>query len=144
MLSLANERLGSRRASAKLTQVDLLDPNWVNEFDLDYDTVVSTWALHDLGAIDAIRHVYRNSYRLILKGGILVNADFIKPMGSPFEFDPGRILIEEHLNLMTSIGFNPTSCVKEFEVNIENPESRNNYDCMIGVIQHVVQLILDD
>ena len=64
-----------------------------------------------------------------------MNADFIKPRDSSFEFEPGRILIEEHLNLMTSIGFNPTSCVKEFEVNIENLESHNNYACMIGVAQ---------
>ena len=101
----------------------------------------------DLGFIDAIRQVYRNSYHLISKGGVLVNADFIKPMGSPFEFEPGRILIEEHLNLMTSIGFNPTSCVKKFEVSIENPESHNNYACMIGAaqqVQHTTQLILDD
>jgi len=146
MLSLANEQLGSRRASAKLTQVDLLDPNWAKEFDQDYDAVVSTRVLHDLGPLMQSGR-YKNSSPLISKGGVLVNADFIKPMGSPFEFEPGRILIEEHLKLMTSIGFNPTSCVKKFEVSIENPESHNNYACMIGVaqqIQHTTQLILDD
>ena len=51
MLPLANERLGSRRASAKLTKADLLDPNWAKDFDQDYDAVVSTWALYDLGPL---------------------------------------------------------------------------------------------
>jgi len=63
----------------------------------------------------------------LLDGGILLNGDFVKPEELDCEYEAGRIKPSEHLELLAAAGFKSAICVKEFEKDITNPTTSNNY-----------------
>ncbi|MGI9548170.1 MAG: hypothetical protein ACR2MM_13080, partial [Flavobacteriaceae bacterium] len=89
--------------------------------------IVSTWALHDLFEKKNIVNVYKAAYEILPVGGLLLNGDFIKPEASNFEYEGGRIKPSEHLELLKIAGFLDPQCIEEFETDIENPTTANNY-----------------
>ncbi len=95
--------------------------------------MISTWALHDLGSQQAVADVYKRCYETLPPGGVLVNGDFIKPDGTTFEYEPGRIPISRHLDLLKDAGFSDPQCLTHLEPNIENPTSAQNYACLVAI-----------
>ena len=51
------------------------------------DAVVSTWALHDLGAPANVEQVYAGCAKALGGQGLLLNGDFIKPDGTAHEYE---------------------------------------------------------
>ncbi len=129
MRQLAAKRLESFKDRTTFTTANLTDDNWIKQVSQPPKVVVTTWALHDLFTQDNIHSVYRNTYQLLQNDGIFLNGDFIKPDNIKVEYEGGRLEIKTHLDLLQSVGFQSADCLKEFEKNIKNPTTANNYAC---------------
>ncbi len=130
MFDIATENIGDLMGRVTLTPADLLDPGWTKLLSTQPGAIISTWALHDLGREQAIAGVYAACHGALPSGGVLINGDFIKPDGTTFEYEPGRISIGRHLELLTAAGFEAPECLGRFETNIEEPTPANNYACL--------------
>ncbi len=130
MLEIAQERL--KRFSSRVTymQADLVEEAWEEKVSEPVHAIVSTWALHDLGSPKNINTVYERSNSALVKSGILINGDFIKPTDALQEFEGGRFYVAKHLELLASAGFSNARCLSLFEEEIENPTPAQNYACI--------------
>jgi SAM-dependent methyltransferase len=117
----------------RLTKADLADQSWPERLSRTPGAIVSTWALHDLGSQQAVSDVYTRCYETLPEGGVLVNGDFIKPLGTTFEYEAGRFEIDRHLELLRNAGFSNPSCLAHFEANIDDPKGFENYACIVAV-----------
>lgn len=129
MLQIAENRLSQYAGRVVFTRADLTKDNWTDKISQAPKAVVSTWALHDLFSAKNIEFVYLKTREILQPQGVFLNGDFIKPETSTFEYEGGRIKPSVHLNLLHSVGFQSAICVKEFEINIVNPTTANNYAC---------------
>ena len=77
--------------------------------------------------------MYARCFETLPKGGVLVNGDFIKPVGTTWSYEPGRFEIERHFELLRKAGFSDPKSLAEFEVNIESPTGAQNYACLVAV-----------
>ncbi len=127
MLEIARQRTSSHQHRIHLTQADLTQDTWTDQLGQTPDVVVSTWALHDLLSKHHIHQVYQSVYALLASGGVLLNGDFVKPEQSTLAYEGGRIKPSEHLDLLTSAGFTEVAKLQEFEKNVANPTTANNY-----------------
>lgn len=130
MLEIAQERL--QRFSSRVTymQADLAGEAWDEKVSEPVHAIISTWALHDLGSPKNINTVYERSYSALVKSGILINGDFIKPTGAIQEFERGRFHVAKHLELLANAGFSNARCLSLFEEEIGNPTPAQNYACI--------------
>jgi hypothetical protein len=71
--------------------------------------------------------------RAVDPGGVLVNGDFIKPVGTTFEYEPGRFPVARHLELLADAGFSDPQCLALFETNIEDTTAGQNYACLVAL-----------
>ena len=129
MLNIASKRLEKYGNRVVYTQADLTNTSWTERISQAPKAVVSTWALHDLFSSKNIEFVYRKTKSILQPNGVLLNGDFIKPEDSTFEYEGGRIKPSVHLNLLDEVGFHSAVCLKEFEKNVLNPTTANNYAC---------------
>lgn len=127
MLRIAARRTINTKNKISFIQADLINENWPDKLKKSPDIVVSTWTLHDLFNKDNIFNVYKSVIELLPKGGLLLNGDFIKPEESNHEYEGGRIRPSEHIKLLQLAGFSSVKCLKEFEKDVENPTTANNY-----------------
>lgn len=132
MFGIAKENIGDFMGRVTLTSADLLDPGWTKRLSKRPGAIISTWALHDLGSERAIANVYAACHRTLPDGGVLINGDFIKPDGTTFEYEPGRISIGRHRELLKTAGFQNPECLAHLEKNVENPTPANNYACLFA------------
>jgi len=133
MLNIAKERTKEFKNRISFLKADLVNEVWTKKIKQQPDIVVSTWALHDLFSDENIFNVYEAVYKILPKGGILLNGDFIKPEESTFEYEGGRIKPSQHIDLLNLAGFNFVQCLREFEKNIEKPTTANNYSCFKAI-----------
>lgn len=133
MLKIAAKRTAKHEKIINFTQADLINEIWTDKLKKNPDVVVSTWALHDLFNKNNIFNVYKSVYKILPKDGILLNGDFIKPEESNHEYEGGRIRPSEHIKLLRSAGFKTINCLEEFEKNLKNPTTANNYACFRAV-----------
>ena len=133
MLEIARERLRQHLPQVTYLNADLVDDSWEEGAFAPVDAIVSTWALHDLGSPENIKNVYQRSFDALVKGGFLLNGDFIKPVHAPQEFEGGRFYVSDHLELLAEVGFTNAKCLADFEVEIENPTPAQNYSCLKAV-----------
>lgn len=132
MRAMAAERLASHRSRIRLAHADLL-ADWTSAVRERPGAAVSTWSLHDLGSEDAIAKVYREARELLPVGGLLLNGDFVKPEETAFEYEPGRITVGRHLELLRAAGFRRADCLVYLEKEVDHPTSANNYACFEAV-----------
>ncbi len=128
MLHVANKRLRSFADRFLAVQADL-----TGEFTTSLDTnsvVVTCWSLHDLGSAAAIRHVYSRCRNIL--DGILINADFIRPVGTEYEYESGRIASEDHLEMLRQLNYENVQVIKSYEVDVGKPTAANNYTCLFA------------
>jgi cyclopropane fatty-acyl-phospholipid synthase-like methyltransferase len=130
MLEIAQDRLRQHSSRVFYTQADLVKHSWEKNIAKPVYAVISTWALHDLGSPENINRVYQRSYTALDSRGVLLNGDFIKPEEAKQEFEVGRLYINEHLELLNSVGFTNVSCLSLFEKEIEDPTPAQNYACI--------------
>jgi hypothetical protein len=130
---VARETLGALMHRMILTKANLMDQAWPARLSRAPGSIISTWALHDLGSQQAVADVYARCFQTLPKGGVLVNGDFIKPVGTSWEYEGGRFEIARHLELLSKAGFSDPKCLCHFEPNIENPGGAENYACMVAV-----------
>lgn len=133
MLELAAERLQPFRPRIKLTTGDLLRSEWLDRVQRPVGAIVSTWALHDLGAEERTAQVYADCYRLLEVGGVLVNGDFVKPEGTLHEYEPGRFSVARHLEVLAAAGFSECRCLGFWENELNAPTTAHNYACILAV-----------
>ncbi|MCH8183013.1 MAG: class I SAM-dependent methyltransferase [Proteobacteria bacterium] len=132
MFGIARKTIGDLMGRVTLTSADLLDPGWTERLSTQPGAIISTWALHDLGSEQAIANVYAACHGALPDGGVLINGDFIKPDGTAFEYEPGRISVGRHLELLKAAGFEHPECLALLETNIEEPTPANNYACLFA------------
>lgn len=130
---IAKETIGASLRRVTLTKADLMDQSWPQRLSRVPGTIISTWALHDLGSQQAVADVYARCYETLPEGGVLANGDFIKPVGTSFDYEPGRFDIGRHLELLRKAGFSAPVSLAHFEPNIVDPKSSENYACLVAV-----------
>lgn len=134
MLELAAARLAAHRSRLRFTQADLMGEDWGAKISRPVGAIISTWALHDLGSEAHTGQVYQTCHRLLAKGGILLNGDFVKPEGTPHDYEAGRFLVSRHLELLRDAGFRDAQCLVFLEPELENPTTAQNYACLKAVV----------
>jgi len=72
-------------------------------------------------------------HKILPKGGMLLNGDFIKPEESNYDYEGGRIKPSEHIKLLQSAGFKSVRCLDEFDKDVKNPTTANNYACFKAI-----------
>jgi SAM-dependent methyltransferase len=130
---VARKTIGTYMPRVKLTKADLMDQAWPHALSRQPGAIISTWALHDLSGQQAVADVYARCHEILPKGGILMNADFIKPDGTSWTYEAGRFEVDRHLELFRLAGFQEPASLALYEHNIENPTSAQNYACMMAV-----------
>lgn len=132
MLDLAAERLRPFGPRVTLTAGDLLQGDWTSLVQRPVGAIVSTWALHDLGAEAWTAKVYADCHRLLEGGGILLNGDFVKPEDTTHDYEPGRFTVPRHLELLSAAGFSGRQCLGYWEKELEAPTTAHNYACLLA------------
>ena len=127
MIEIAKARLSRFSDRVRFLQLDLLNENWIKQIDCPMQSIVSTWALHDLGSRNSISSVYKMSFKILKNNGVILNGDFVKPEETKFLYEAGRITVTEHLSMLESSGFSSPECLYFFEKELEQPNSANNY-----------------
>ncbi len=134
MLDIARQRLTPHLARVTYVQADLVKDDWWTNIPTPVDTIVSTWALHDLGSQENVEVVYKSCAQVLQDGGMLLNGDFIKPDKAVYEYEPGRFEIAKHIAMLRQVGFKSAECLGVLEEEIESPTAAQNYACFKGVI----------
>ncbi len=134
MLDIARQRLTPHLARVTYVQADLVKDDWWTNIPTPVDTIVSTWALHDLGSQENVEVVYKNCAQVLQDGGMLLNGDFIKPDKAVYEYEPGRFEIAKHIAMLRQVGFKSAECLVVLEEETESPTAAQNYACFKGVI----------
>lgn len=132
MLDLAAERLRPFGRRVTLTAGDLVQGDWTKRIQRPVGAIVSTWALHDLGAEERTAKVYADCYRLLERGGILMNGDFVKPEDTTHDYEPGRFTVPRHLELLAEAGFSRCQCLGFWEKELKAPTTAHNYACLLA------------
>ena len=132
MLDLAAERLRPFGGRVTLTAGDLVQGDWAKRVQHPVGAIVSTWALHDLGAEERTAKVYADCYRLLERGGILMNGDFVKPEDTTHDYEPGRFTVPRHLELLAEAGFSRCQCLGFWEKELKAPTTAHNYACLLA------------
>ncbi|MBI4913162.1 MAG: methyltransferase domain-containing protein [Acidobacteria bacterium] len=133
MLALAAGRLGCFGSRVTLTRADFTAPDWTRAAPGPVQAIVSTWALHDLGDPELTASVYAACRGLLPPGGLLVNGDFVKPEGTPHDFEAGRFPVARHLELLAAAGFGKAWCAGVWETEREKPTTAQNYACLAAL-----------
>ena len=133
MFDIARATVGEAMIRVTLTSADFMDQSWPAALSRQPGAMISTWALHDLGGQRAVADVYARCFETLPPGGVLVNGDFIKPVGATFDYEPGRFPVDRHLELLRDAGFADPQCLKLFETNIVDPTAGQNYACLVAV-----------
>ena len=133
MLQIAKKRLKKYHQKVHYTQADLTSNVWNRKLKQQPNIIVSTWALHDLLQESNIFSVYQMVNRILPANGLFLNGDFIKPEKSTVEYEGGRLKPSIHFDMLKRAGFRKTVCIGEFEVNVENPTTANNYSCFEAI-----------
>lgn len=131
MIQIAKRRLNGLSTKPTFIRADLTG-DWAVKVSKNYDAIVTTWALHDLGSRQNIHNLYLNAKKVLAPGGLLVNVDFIKPEGVDREYEHGRLSVSEHLQLLQQSGYIDICCAGNYEVDTLSPTSSNNYSCIVA------------
>ena len=130
MLDIAKERIERHLSRVQFVRLDLLQDSLEQLPVTPVQAVVSTWSLHDLGGSEAIRRVYDESQSIL--DGILVNGDFIDPEIEGVSYEPGRISVEQHLEMLSELGYQKVRCHALYDHDLDTPTPANNYACLIA------------
>jgi len=133
MFAIARPRLAEFEGRIVYAQADLTADDWTTRLSQTPGAIVSTWALHDLGAEAHIAAVYRQARAVLPSGGLLLNGDFVKPDESTFDYEPGRITPSRHEELLRAAGFRDVQRLAYLEKDVANPTPANNYACFAGL-----------
>jgi len=134
MLDIAKGRLRAYSDRVTYVQADLVKDDWWTGIPTSTKAIVSTWALHDLGSQERVEVVYRSCAQVLLKGGMLLNGDFIKPEKAMHEYEAGRFEIAKHLEMLRRVGFDYAECLVMLEEELESPTAAQNYACFKGTV----------
>ena len=130
---VARKTIGRSMPRVTLTKADLMDQTWPRSLARQPRAIISTWALHDLGSQQAIADVYARCHEVLPPGGVLLNGDFIKPVGTDWDYEPGRFEVARHLELLRQAGFRPPVSLAQYETNTDSPTAAQNYACLMAV-----------
>ena len=136
MLNIAKNNLKAYSTRISFQQVDLTKNNWADTLNGTYSAIVSTWALHDVSNKGSIQSVYELAKKMLSNGDILFNAHFIKPHRISREFEAGRLLISDQLNLLAAVGYSNVKYTKKFQINFNEPASHSNFASVKGMHNH--------
>ncbi|MCQ3972489.1 MAG: hypothetical protein DPW09_03465 [Anaerolineae bacterium] len=124
LLTFARTKLAPFSRRANLIQVDLNADDWLNYLPGEIHAVISLQSLHDLGNESNVNRVYGLARRLLVPGGLLLNADFVVPPGQDDPEQPGRRSIPRHLKLLQVQGFERVACTLEI----------GQFGCLVGFV----------
>lgn len=133
MLDIARQRLSQHSKRVTYVQADLVKDRWWRDMPVPVNAIVSTWALHDLGSQENVETVYRNCSQTLIKNGLLLNGDFIRPDNAVYEYEPGRFEIARHIEILQHVGFSRAECLLVLEKEIKSPTAAQNYACFKAV-----------
>lgn len=81
MLTRASEQLKGYASQVSWVKGNLRDPDWTRQMVGPFDVIVSSIAIHNGGSAERIRSIYFELYRLVKRGGCLLNIDWFGPAG---------------------------------------------------------------
>jgi SAM-dependent methyltransferase len=122
LLAFARTKLAPFGQRARLIQADLNTESWLTQLPDQIQAIISLQALHDLGEEGHINRIYGLAQRLLVPGGLLLNADFVVPPGQDDLEQPGRRSIPRHLELLQAQGFERVACTLE----------TGQFGCLVG------------
>lgn len=77
--------------------------------------------------------VYARCFETVPKGSVLINADFIKPEGTDWDYEAGRFEVHQLLTFLRQAGFSAPMHLGRYEPNTETPTAAQNYVCLVAV-----------
>lgn len=113
LLAYARLQLASFGRRARLIQADLNEEAWLEHLPAEIQAIISLQALHDVGDERHLSRIYGLARRLLVPGGLLLNADFVIRPGPDNSEQPGRRSIARHLELLQGHGFERVACTLE-------------------------------
>lgn len=113
LLAFARTKLTPFDRRTGLIQADLNTDHWLEQLPDEIHAIVSLQALHDLGEEIHLNRIYGLARRLLVPGGLLLNADFVVRPGQDNPEQPGRRSILRHLELLQAHGFERVACTLE-------------------------------
>ncbi len=124
LLTFAQTKLAPFGQRANLIRADLNTDDWLEQLPGEIHAIISLQAMHDLGDESHIHRMYGLARRLLVPGGLLLNADFVVPSGQDDPEQPGRRSIPRHLELLCVQGFERVACT--FEIG--------QFGCLVGFV----------
>jgi trans-aconitate methyltransferase len=124
LLAFARTKLAPFGRRASLIPADLNTDDWLNQLPGEIHAIISLQALHDLGEESHVNRIYGLARRLLVPGGLLLNADFVVPPGQDDPEQPGRRSIPRHLELLQTQGFERIACTLEI----------GQFGCLVGFV----------
>jgi hypothetical protein len=113
LITYASQRLASFGSRASLIQANLNETAWLDDMPAPLHAIVSMQSLHDLGGEAQVDRIYGLSKKLLVSGGLFLNADLTVPPGQDKPDNPGRRSIPRHLELLRQHGYKNVTCTLE-------------------------------
>ena len=135
MLDIARSRLQLYSDRVTYIQADLEKDKWWINIPVPVNAIVSTWALHDLASQENVEIVYKGCSQTLMKRGLILNGDFIKPDNAIHEYEPGRFEIARHIEMLQRVGFKNAECLLLLEEEIRSPTAAQNYACFKAIVE---------
>lgn len=124
LLTFAQTKLAPFGQRASLIRADLNTVGWLEQLPGEIHAITSLQALHDLGDESHINRMYGLARRLLVPGGLLLNADFVVRPGQDNPEQPGKLSIPQHLELLQAQGFERVACTLEI----------GQFGCLVGFV----------
>lgn len=114
-INLSQQRLAPFTQQVRLFQANLNEEGWPDLLKGRGDhgrfhAIVSLQSLHDLGGEREVDRVYGVAKRLLMPGGLFLNADLIVQPGEELPDNPGRRTIARHRELLQGHGYQGVAC----------------------------------
>lgn len=108
-------QLASFGERANVIQADLNAAGWLAQLPAAIHAIVSLQSLHDLGDEAEVSRIYRLARERLTPSGLFLNADLIAPEGGAVAYNPGRLSINRHLELLRDLGFESVACTLQVD-----------------------------
>lgn len=82
MLAAAARSFASVGSAIAFARSDLMEPDWVEALDGQFDAVVSSIAIHNVRFPERVRDIYHETFPLVRPGGCFLNLDQLAVPGS--------------------------------------------------------------
>jgi hypothetical protein len=110
MIALAHDRLSQFKDRIKLHCANLNSDDWPLLLTKEVHAFVSNQALHDLGSEENVEQAYETARKYLVPYGMLLNADLVIPKDREGEYDPGKLKVSRHIEILRAKQYTRVNC----------------------------------